>query len=89
MDTSGETETDTEATALALQHEIQVKRAELVDDIDRLRDAVRERVSVRYFMKSYPRLTQALTIGLGVVGVGTFLLLWRATSRAASGRRDG
>jgi hypothetical protein len=80
-------EPEAEATALALQHEIQVKRAELVDDIDRLRDAVRERVSVRYFLDTHPRLTQALTVTLGVMGVGAFWLLWRATARAA-GRRD-
>ena len=84
-----ETESDTEATALALQHEIQVKRAALVEDIDRLRGAVRERVSVRYLLSTHPRITQALTIGLGVAGVATFVLLWRATARAVAERRDG
>ena len=82
-------EPEAEATALALQHEIQVKRAELVEDIDRLRDAVRERVSVRYILSTHPRLTQALTIALGVAGVGTLVLLWRATARAVAIRRDG
>jgi len=91
MDTSGatETETDTEATALALQHEIQTTRAQLVQDIDQLRHAVRERVSVRHFLSTHPRITQVLTVGLGVAGLGTFALLWRATARAAAGRRDG
>jgi hypothetical protein len=73
-----------ERTALALQREIQHTRAEVVADIDRLRDAVRERVSLRYILQTHPRLTQVLSLALGVAGVTTLLLLWRATA----GRRD-
>ena len=70
-----------EQTAIALQHEIQHTRAEVVADIDRLRHVVREQISVRHILRTYPRLTQALTITLGAAGLVTLALLWRATSK--------
>jgi hypothetical protein len=77
-----EEQTDRAQTALALQRDIQDRRAELVADIDRLRGAVRERISIRYILQTHPRLTQALTIGLGVSGVLALGLIWRATKAA-------
>lgn len=81
-----EARTEREETALALQREIQDARAALVSDIDRLRGAVRERMSLRYVLRAHPRVAQALTIALALGGAATFALLWRAT---AARRRDG
>jgi len=69
-----------EQTALALQRELQDTRAELVADIDRLRDVVRERVSIRHILHTHPRLTQALSIALGVVGIASLAMIWRAST---------
>jgi len=70
-----------EQTAIALQREIQHTRAEVVADIDRLRHVVREQISIRHILRTHPRLTQALTLALGAVGLTTLVLLWRATGK--------
>jgi hypothetical protein len=72
---------DKEQTALALQREIHEKRAQVVADIDELRDTVRIRLSLTHILQSHPKMMQGLTIGLGVAGIGTLALLWRATHR--------
>lgn len=74
-----------EATALALQREIRDTRAQVVADIDELRDAVRMRLSLTHILRTHPRVAQGLTIALGVAGVATLALLWRATQRQSRG----
>jgi len=75
-------EQDRETTALALQREIRHTRAQVIADIDELRDAVRVRLSLTHILRSHPRIAQGLTIALGVAGVATLALLWRTTKRA-------
>ena len=75
-------EQDREQTALALQREIHDARAQVVADIDELRDVIRVRLSLTNILRSHPAVAQGLTIALGVAGVATLALLWRATKRA-------
>lgn len=77
-----ELEQDREQTALALQREIRHTRAQVVSDIDELRDALRIRLSVGHILRTHPRFTQGLSIALGVAGVATLALLWRASKRS-------
>lgn len=74
-------EGESAATALALQAEIRHKRAEVVEDIDALRHAVRVRLSVPYFLHTHPEIVRGVTIALGVAGIATLALLFRATRR--------
>ncbi len=77
-----ELEQDREATALALQNEIRHTRAQVVADIDELRDAIRVRFSLTHVLQSHPRILQGLGVALGVAGVTTLALIWRATKRS-------
>lgn len=78
-------EQDREATALALQNEIQHKRAQVVADIDELRDAIRLRFSLTHMLQTHPRVMQGLSVALGVAAIATLALIWRATKRRAAG----
>jgi hypothetical protein len=71
-----------EATALALQSEIRHKRAQVVSDIDELRDAIRLRFSLTHVLRTHPRIAQGLSVALGVAGIATLALIWRATKRS-------
>jgi hypothetical protein len=80
--TTTEEEQDREATAIALQNEIRHKRAQVVSDIDELRDAIRVRLSLTHVLQSHPRILQGLSVALGVAGIATLALIWRATKRS-------
>jgi hypothetical protein len=77
-----EAEQEREANALALQNEIRHRRAQVVADIDELRDAIRLRLSVRHLLQTHPRVLQGLTVALGVAGIATLALIWRAAKRS-------
>jgi len=77
-----EAEQGTEETALALQTEIRHARAQVVADIDELRDAIRVRFSLTHVLQSHPRIMQGLSVALGLAGVATLALIWRATTRS-------
>lgn len=70
------------ANALALQREIQDTRVQLVADIGELQDVVRVRLSVRHILQTHPEILRGLSVALGIAGVATIALLWRATKRA-------
>lgn len=76
-----ELEGEAKHTALALQTEIRHKRAQVVADIDELRHSLRVRTSPAYILHTHPRVMQGLTIALGIFGVATLALLYRATTR--------
>jgi hypothetical protein len=72
---------DAAQTALALQTEIRHKRAQVVADMDELRHAVRVRTSLTYILHTHPQIMRGVTIALGVAGIATLALLFRATRR--------
>lgn len=76
-----ELEGETQQHALALQTEIRHKRAQVVEDIGTLRHAVREQLSLRYFLHTHPEVVRGVTIALGVAGIATLALLFRAARR--------
>lgn len=81
---------DQNPAAIALRREIAVTRAEMVTDIDRLRRAVREQLTVRHFLRTHPRFKRALGIGLALAGVGVVVLIVRAArSLHHGGNEDG
>jgi hypothetical protein len=73
---------DREATALALQSEIRHKRAQVVADIDELRDAIRLRFSLTHVLQTHPRILQGLGVALGVAGIAALAMIWRTTKRS-------
>lgn len=83
-----EPELEREATALALQNEIRHKRAQVVADIDELRDAIRLRFSLTHLLQSHPRVMQGLSVALGVAGIATLAIIWRAANKRSSRTAD-
>jgi len=75
------TDPDRQQTAITLQREIAYARADLVQDIDRLRTVVKERTNLVRILQDHPRATMALSVALGVAGITTFALLWRKTKK--------
>jgi hypothetical protein len=77
-----ELEGESKAHALVLQREIQEKRAQVVADIDELRDVVRIRLSLAHILQSHPRVMQGAAFALGIGGIATLVMIFRATKRS-------
>ncbi len=70
------------SNALELQQEIAEKRADLVANIDQLRDTVRDRLDVVAQLRAHPRLALGLSIGVALTfALGIGLFVWRTPAR--------
>jgi hypothetical protein len=72
---------DREQSPLALRREIRRTRAQVVSDIDELRDALRVRLSLSHVLRAHPRFAQGLTVALALAGIATLALVWHASKR--------